>query len=125
MDQCPGDSQHGHQRCDGRHQVERRVYRDDKGSARFHGQAAQHLEVARKCVVDQVRLLGIDKAAFDGDGTSLPDALRRLLLEQDADFSPPQPRSPALPDGRYQVIDAGPSANPDEFESERSNHHER
>lgn len=98
VENCPGGRRHGRQRCDAPHQVELRVQRDDKGSARFHGQAAQHLEVARKALIDQARLLGLDKVAFEGDGTSLPDALRRLLLEPDDSPGTPRIEPPALPE---------------------------
>jgi hypothetical protein len=103
---CPGGRRHGGQACDAPHQVELRVQRDDRGSARFHGQAAQHLEVARKALIDQARLLGLDKVPFEGEGSNLPDALRRLLLEPDDSPGTPRLESPALPErSGYQAFD--------------------
>lgn len=69
-EQCERDVLYGADRLDA-DGIAVRVYRDEKGSAKFTGQKAQHLNVRRQAVMDKAKVLGLVADKVDASGEVL------------------------------------------------------
>jgi hypothetical protein len=81
--------------CIAAHQMRKRVFRDEKGSASYRRVAGQILQAINSAIMSQARIQGLvveRKALTDTAGRDLPAALKAILLGEE----PPDPA--ALPE---------------------------
>lgn len=86
--------------CIAPHQMLKRIYHDDKGSAQYRRVAGQVLQAINTAIMNQARIQGLvveKKALTDTEGRDLPGALRTLLLGEEL------PDMAALPEASEEL----------------------
>lgn len=91
------------------HYIEKRVYRDEKGSAQYRRVAGQVIQALRQAIMDQAKLTGLivdQKALTDSAGDDLPTALKDMLLDEKLSAREVR-KLPSANDEEDQLMDIG------------------
>lgn len=88
--------------CTAPHQMTKRVFRDDKGSASYRRIAGQVLQAINGAIMAQARIQGLiieKKALTNAEGQDLPAALKAILLGEELPDINALPSANDVPDG--------------------------